>query len=277
MPAEVFDDQRRAWIAAHTGVFMFQTRRAELLGKRIRARVRGEVGARPDPHDDKITPPLIYRLDGSGVGAVEIVLVLVCAAIAPIGWALGKVLYHQLTRLIPERLRAYPIPALIWASIPCALPLPFYDPTSVALTATILIPWLVAQLPAIFLAAAAYGLLEGWLAVDGSSDWWPLTPEAGDVDDTLFLGADTHAPMVTILDPSPAPPPRRRVSPSTTNRFRTPPTIRWWPMIVGTGAASLLAVWTFFALLSAVLTIPSHLHDTTYTDPFTGTTTLTER
>ncbi|WP_163912208.1 helix-turn-helix domain-containing protein [Mycolicibacterium aubagnense] len=90
MPAEVFDDQRRAWIAAHTGVFMFQTRRAELLGKRIRARVRGEVGARPDPHDDKITPPLIYRLDGSGVGAVEIVLVLVCAAIAPIGWALEK-------------------------------------------------------------------------------------------------------------------------------------------------------------------------------------------
>ena len=272
MPAEVFDEQRRAWIAAHTGVLMFQTRRAELLGKKIRARVRGEVGARPDPHDDKITPPLIYRASGTRTASVELVLVAVCAAIAPIGWALGKALYHQLTRLIPERLRAYPTPALIWASIPCALPLPFYDPASADLTDTIAIPWMLAQLPAIFVAAAAYGILEGWLAVDGSSDWWPMTPETGEVDDTLFLGADNHAPMVTILDPTPEPPARRRISPSTTNRFRTPPTIRWWPMILGTIFATVLAIWTFYALLSGVLTIPSHLHDAPYSDPFADTT-----
>ena len=57
MPAEVFDEERRAWIAARAGIWMFQKRRAELLGKRIRARSRAKVGARPDPHDDQVTRP----------------------------------------------------------------------------------------------------------------------------------------------------------------------------------------------------------------------------
>jgi hypothetical protein len=41
-------------------------------------------------------------------------------------------------------------------------------------------------------------------------------------------------------------------------------------MIIGTSAAFILAAWTFFSLLSGVLSIPSHLHDATYIDPFTG-------
>ena len=37
-------------------------------------------------------------------------------------------------------------------------------------------PWLIAQLPAALLAAGVYGILEGWLAVDGARDWWPMRP-----------------------------------------------------------------------------------------------------
>ena len=82
-----------------------------------------------------------------------------------------------LTALIPEKLRAYPIPALVWTSVVCGTPLPLlYDPAP-RLWSMLVTPWLVAQIPASFLAAGAYGVLDGWLAVDGSTDWWPMTPD----------------------------------------------------------------------------------------------------
>ncbi|WP_122447350.1 hypothetical protein, partial [Mycobacterium pseudokansasii] len=212
MPANIFDDQRRAWIAVHAGVFLFQKRRAELLAKTIRARTRAQVGARPDPHDDQITPPLIFRSTSTTTGSYEAALVAVCALLAPLGWAAGKAAYLALVTLIPERLRAYPIPALFWSAAASATPLVlFYDPAP-GLTDTLVLPWLLAQLPAAFAAAALYGLAEGWLAVDGSSDWWPLTPLVGDVDDDLILDS-TILPMPTVLDDAPTPP-RRRIPPS---------------------------------------------------------------
>lgn len=185
MPADIFDDQRRAWIAAHAGIFVFQKRRAELLAKKIRARTRSHVGARPDPHDDVVALPLPMRSATSASGSFEVALVLTCAAIAPLGWLAGKLAYGLIVTLIPERLRAYPIPALLWGAALAALPLPFYNP-SPSLWGELIIPWLLTQLPATLLTAAVCGVLEGWLAVVSmagefspwaasfSPRWWPV-------------------------------------------------------------------------------------------------------
>jgi hypothetical protein len=117
MPAEIFDEERRAWIAARAGIWMVQKRRAELLGKRIRARSRAKVGARPDPHDDQVTPPLVFRTSSTTTGALETGVLAASAAAAPIGWPLGRMLYAVIIGLIPERLQSYPIAALTWAAV----------------------------------------------------------------------------------------------------------------------------------------------------------------
>ncbi|MCA4761166.1 hypothetical protein KXD96_27350 [Mycobacterium sp. SMC-2] len=264
MPADVFDGQRRAWIAAHAGIFVFQKRRAELLAKKIRAQTRSHVGARPDPHDDTVAPPLPLRSTTTPSGSLEATLVLGCAAIAPLGWPLGKLAYLLIVNLIPDRLRAYPIPALIWGSAAAALPLPFYDPSQ-SLWGELIAPWLLAQPSATLATAALYGILEGWLAIEGSSDWWPLTPEAIDVDDDLILGPTL--PMTTVLDPPPQPSPTRRIPPSLHARRRTPPPIRWAPILIGTAILATLASWCAICAINTLLG-PSDQHF----DPVTAQT-----
>jgi hypothetical protein len=250
MPADIFDDQRRAWIAAHSGIFIFQKRRAEVLAKKIRARSRNHVGARPDPHDDNVALPLPLRSATSASGSLEATMAAICAVIAPLGWPLGKVAYLLVVKLIPERLRAYPIPALIWGAALAALPLPFYSP-SPTLWAGLIMPWLLAQLPAALVTAGIYGILEGWLAVEGSSDWWPLTPEAPEVDDDLILGPTL--PMTTVLDPPAPPDPARRIPPSLHARRRTPPPIHWKPILSGAAIVAAIATWCLICAMSALL------------------------
>ena len=258
MRADIFDDQRRAWIAAHTGVFLIQKRRAELLGKKIRAHTRAQVGARPDPHDDQVTLPLAFRCTSTTTGALESALVSVCALAGPAGWPAGRAVYALLVGLIPDRLRAYPIPALLWAAVLCGAPLPLYEP-STNLWSMIIVPWLLAQLPATFLAAGIYGVIEGWLAVDGSTDWWPLTPIAGDVDDDLILGR-AEVSMPTLLDDPQRPPiSRRRPPPSIVSRRRTPPPIRWFPMLTAGLAAAIIAIWFLLNIFGALLSAPSRM------------------
>lgn len=236
MPADIFDDQRRAWIAAHAGIFVFQRRRAEQLGKRLRARARERTGVRPDPHDDDVRPGVLFR-KAADTGWWEKTIVLTAAVAAPIGWPLGRLAYARIVRLIPETLRAYPIPALVWAAVVCGAPLVvFYDPAP-SLWSTLVVPWLLAQIPATFLAAGIYGVLEGWLAVDGSSHWWPMAPAAQEVDDLLFLGP-MDLPVPTLLDPEPAKP----EPPAVTHR-RTPPKITWMPMTIGAILAAAGTLW----------------------------------
>lgn len=162
--AHVFDEQRHAWIATHAGIFTFQKRRAALLNKQLREGERARIGVRLDPHAPQIAPPpLLLR-------GLEILIVTIAALAAPIGWAAGRLLYRYIATLIPEKLRAYPISALLWASVVAMTPLVLtpsaHWPTPVQL-------WLLAQGPAIFLVAGIYGILEGWLAVEGSTAWWP--------------------------------------------------------------------------------------------------------
>lgn len=256
MPAEVFDEERRAWIAARAGIWMFQKRRAELLGKRIRARSRAKVGARPDPHDDQVTPPLVFRTASTTTGALETGVVAAIAAAAPIGWPLGRVLYTMIVGLVPERLQSYPIAALAWAAVLSGAPLPLlYDPNP-SLASTLIIPWLLAQVPATFAAAAAYGVLEGWLAIDGSSDWWPMTPAQRDIDDTLILGP-APVSMPTLLDPA-GPASSRSVDAPRVPRRRPAP-VNWTRLGVPAALAAIGTFWYLSAVMAAAMAVPAEL------------------
>jgi hypothetical protein len=48
----------------------------------------------------------------------------------------------------------------------------------------------MAQIPAAFLTAGIYGILNGWLAIDGSLDWWPLAPLPATIGMNIPLAAD---------------------------------------------------------------------------------------
>jgi hypothetical protein len=69
----------------------------------------------------------------------------------------------------------------------------------------VLLPWLSVQLSAIPFVAGVYGILEGWLAVDGSDQWWPLTPVREPLtaqDAAAILGAyDVTPPAVVEVKP----------------------------------------------------------------------------
>src|SRR5271156_5335069 len=138
----------------------------------------------------------------------------------------------------------------MWNAALAALPLIFYSP-SPGLDSELITPWLLAQIPATLLTASIYGVLEGWLAVEGSSHWWPLTPQAPEVDDNLLLGP-TMLPMTTLLDPAPEPQPARRLPPSLHVRRATPPPINWAPLLIGAAINLALAAWCLISALSAL-------------------------
>ncbi|MBS9535921.1 hypothetical protein KIH27_20265 [Mycobacterium sp. M1] len=189
-----------------------QNRRAELLNRRIRHRHREAAGARPDQHDDAPSRPLLarYAKINTVEGVLEAGAATIVAIAAPIGWPAGKLLYHRIEALIPDRLRSYPIPALLWsaAAIGTITTAAYIlGDHSTTVTATLIAPWIMAQLPATLLTAGCYGILNGWLAIDGSTDWWPLTPPPPAVDlDVSMLQADdlTFRSIFATADP-PAP------------------------------------------------------------------------
>jgi hypothetical protein len=185
-----FDDIRREWIAEHAGIFTIQKRRAEVLNRQIRRRNRDVAGARPNPYDDNVIHPLTSRRAATAEGTLEPIVVAIAAVLAPIGWPLGVLLYGRIVTFIPLRLRSYPIPALLWtaAGIGALTDLVYQPGTS--LTTALIAPYLIAQIPAVFAVAGLYGILNGWLAIDGSTDWWPLTPAPIPVDLDVPLGPD---------------------------------------------------------------------------------------
>ncbi|WP_006243403.1 hypothetical protein [Mycolicibacterium tusciae] len=175
-PSDKFDEVRRAWIARRQGWSLIQRRRAEQLGRRVRARQRDTVAAVPDPHDDTSLPPLILRVAKSPTSEVELVAVAVLAVCVPLGWLAGVALKTVLVNLIPATLRAFPTAALLWSGAALGLPIiALYDPAP-TLGQMLVVPWLCAQVAAAPLVAGVYGIAEGWLAIPGSERWWPLTP-----------------------------------------------------------------------------------------------------
>jgi hypothetical protein len=199
-----YDELRREWIAAHAGIFTMQIRRAELLNRQIRRRNRDLAGARPDPHDDHGTHPFGVRGFKTVEARTELCIVALAAISAPIGWPAGRLIYTRIEALIPERLRSYPVPALLWtaATLGTLTSLLYLSRGDTSLHATVLAPWIMAKLPATFLTAGIYGILNGWLAIDGSTDWWPLTPPPVTVDFTVPLVPDdlTGPPVFDTVD-----------------------------------------------------------------------------
>ena len=127
--SDKFDEVRRAWIAAHQGWSTIQRRRAEQLGRKVRARQRATAAAVPDPHDDTVIPPLWLRTAQSPASQVEAVLVAAALIIAPLGWLGGYLLKCVVTHLIPRTLRAYPIAGFLWAGAVLGLLIAvLYDP-----------------------------------------------------------------------------------------------------------------------------------------------------
>lgn len=173
-----YDELRREWIAEHAGIFTMQIRRAEVLNRRIRRRKRDLAGARPNPYDDNATHPLLTRAPNTVEAKIELLLVAAVALAAPLGWPLGRWLYARIESLIPQRLRSFPIVALLCSAIVLGFltTLLYSSRESHSLGSAVLAPWIMAQLPATFVTAGIYGILNGWLAIDGSLDWWPLTP-----------------------------------------------------------------------------------------------------
>ncbi|SBS77450.1 conserved membrane hypothetical protein [uncultured Mycobacterium sp.] len=204
-----FDDIRREWIAFRQGDSLIQRRRAEQLGRLVRKRQRIQTVAVPDTHDDTVLPRMLWRQAKSRVSKMEVVLVLVVAALFPVGWPAGWALRSGITGLIPETLRGYPIAALVWSGVGLGVVTLLvyqlvYDPAG-SFGQIVVLPWLSVQLSAIPFVAGVYGILEGWLAVDGSDQWWPLTPVREPLtaqDAAAILGAyDVTPPAVVEVKP----------------------------------------------------------------------------
>ena len=129
-----------------------------------------------DPHDDTVIPPLWLRAAKSPASRIEMLVVMAAALIVPAGWIgwCGSEAGHReaVSRTPCARFRSPRCcgPVSWWALAVLAL----YRP-SASLPQIVVAPWLCLQLAAIPVAAGIYGIAEGWLAVDGSDRWWPLT------------------------------------------------------------------------------------------------------
>jgi hypothetical protein len=202
-PVDRFDEVRRRWIARHQHTFIFQKRRAEILARRIRDRAAQNSGARVDPADDDVIHPLLARPVKTPYAGLDFLLVLVCSVAAPLGWIVGKTLYWAVVQLVPQLLRSYPVAAFMWGAVVVGLPLALLYQPGPTVGETLTLPWLLAQAPAALLAAGIYGILEGWLAVDGARDWWPMRPPAErDEADFGWVQGDLTLPGVFDVRPS---------------------------------------------------------------------------
>ena len=180
IPPDRYDEVRREWIAYHQGWSTIQRRRAEQLGRVVRKRQRIRTAAVPDPHDDTRIDPLLLRAHRSRGAQAELCIVMLAAVIAPIGWPAGRAAYAALARPVPQTLRAFPIAAMLWAgtalgALAVAAYELMYDPAGSFAQVTVL-PWLCFQVAAVPVVAGIYGIANGWLAIPGSEQWWPLTP-----------------------------------------------------------------------------------------------------
>jgi hypothetical protein len=180
VPPDRFDDVRREWIAFHQVWSTIQRRRAEQLGRIVRKRQRIRTAAVPDPHDDTLLDPLWIRAKKSHASRLEFVLVLVAAALAPDRLA-GRVGAQgenhrpdpgDVARVSDRRAGVSGAGLGVLTVLVYQL---VYDPAG-SFGQIAVLPWVCVQLATIPTVAGIYGIAEGWLAVEGSDQWWPLTP-----------------------------------------------------------------------------------------------------
>jgi hypothetical protein len=153
--------------------------------------------------------PLWLRAGTSHTSQLELVLVAAAATIAPVGWLGGWLLKGLITSLIPRTLRGFPIAALLWSGAGLGLVTLLsyqlvYDAAG-SLGQIAVLPWVCQQLAATPVVAGSYGIAEGWLAVESSQRWWPLTPRQPQLsaeDAAAILGGyDLTGPGVVDAHP----------------------------------------------------------------------------
>ncbi|SKH86975.1 hypothetical protein [Mycobacteroides abscessus] len=169
--------ERAAWILNHTGPYLFQRRRGQLLEFDFDEEQRIRVGAPYNANVQVITERLWSRSIKTIAAARERAVVVVAGALFPVGWPLGRLLYLWLARKVadPETGEvAIPIVALSWLGAVIMLLFALgFDPSGSTFSGVVLLPWLVIQGAGTFLMAAVYAIMDGWLAIRGSTAIWP--------------------------------------------------------------------------------------------------------
>lgn len=209
--------ERASWILNHAGPYGFQRTRGQQLLAAIDNRQRTDAGVLNNPHVQGIAERLFLRQMQSRAAVLEVTVVVLGALIFPIAWPGGKLLYTWLTRRVeaPEfTLHTIPITALCWIGTALMWLSALVITPSGSLAGVLLVPWVWVQGAGLFLMAGMYGILEGWLAIPGSTDWYPMPPP--ELPSTPSLAKeDTDSPAPRLPNEKPLPPLRspRRATP----------------------------------------------------------------
>lgn len=214
----IYARERAAWIRNHAGAFNFQRRRADLLLAAVDDATRQAAGTAYNPHVQATTEAFWLRAVQSRAAVVESAVVIGAGLLFPIGWPAGRLLYRWLVGRV-EIVRAsrseiglwsIPVTALAWiAAVLAILGAAVISPSSATTLFGVLAPsWIVAQGAGLFLTASVYGVLEGWVAIPGTTGWWPFPPPALPPAGSLAVQYDSPtagAPPAPGIDQPPVP------------------------------------------------------------------------
>lgn len=169
--------ERAAWILNHAGPYGFQRRRGQQLLFDYDEQRRMKVGAPFNANVQAINERIWRRSIDSLAGGWERLVVGGAAVLFPVAWPLGRLLYMWLARKVADPHTgevAIPIVALSWISaVWMVLFMLSFDPSGSTFSGVVVLPWLMIQGAGTFLMAAVYAVMEGWLAIRGSTAWWP--------------------------------------------------------------------------------------------------------
>ena len=201
---------RASWILNHAGPFTFQRTRGQRLQRAIDEHARRNAGVTVNPHVQGITERLFLRDAQSRAAVLELIVVVGAAVLFPIAWPAGVLLYRWLCTKVEAptfTLHTIPITTLAWIGATLmTLSAIVIDPAG-TLLGVVVLPWIMVQGAGTFIMAAMYGILEGWLAVPGSTDWYPFPPRPLPSSPSLAK-EDTDNPNPPVPGSTPTPPMR---------------------------------------------------------------------
>jgi hypothetical protein len=158
---------------------------------------------------------LWLRNSKSAASHIEALVVLVAAMVIPLGWLGGWLLKHAISQAIPRTLRGFPVAVLLWGGAVLGLLIIVLYHPELTFGDVVLMPWICLQVAAMPAVAGAYGVAEGWLAVPGSDQWWPLLPNqraiTADEAADILGGYDNTGPGLVDAQPLNTPGERTRL------------------------------------------------------------------
>ena len=211
MATLMYGRERASWILNHAGPFTFQRTRGQRLQLAFDEHTRRNAGVHVNPHVQGITERLFLRRAESPAAVLELTVVVGAAILFPIGWPAGIALYRWLTRKVQApayTLHTIPITTLAWIGAALmTIAAVVLDPGGSSLAGVLAAPFVMTQCAGTFLMASVYGILEGWLSVPGSTDWYPFPPRPLPSSPSLAKD-DTDRPNPAVPGATPPPPMR---------------------------------------------------------------------